>query len=87
MHVIFPRFKTCVPLVDAQQKPRGHEFGWPEQDPDFGSHLCTLPPARFLGLGPRRGKYALYEEGLAIKRELGDKLGIAAALSNLGVWF
>ena len=21
MHVIFPRFKTCVPLVDAQQKP------------------------------------------------------------------
>ncbi|MBI3463282.1 MAG: hypothetical protein HY000_09515 [Planctomycetes bacterium] len=47
--------------------PRGETFGFPEADEEFGQHLCTLPPGRFLGIGGRRGKFALYERGVVGK--------------------
>src|SRR5207237_4588528 len=34
--------------------------------------------------GDYTASHSLHEEGLAIRRELGDKQGIAASLSNLG---
>lgn len=44
--------------------PAGEKFGMPQHDDEFGRHLCTMPPAKFLGLSFGRGKYALYERGI-----------------------
>jgi hypothetical protein len=44
--------------------PAGEKFGVPEQDDEFGRHLCTMPPAKFMGIRFGRGKYALYERGI-----------------------
>ena len=65
--------------------PAGDSFGMPQQDDQLGRHLCTLPPSRFLGLGPRTGKYALYEGGMVGGRRriaLGDCESIAYSVVN-----
>jgi hypothetical protein len=49
--------------------PAGEKFGMPEHDAEFGRHLCTLPPAKFLGITFGRGKYALYEGGVVAGRK------------------
>ena len=55
--------------VAERRLPAGEKFGMPEQDEEFGRHLCTLPPAKFLGITFGRGKYALYEGGIIAGRK------------------
>jgi hypothetical protein len=57
-------------VIEAIERhtPHGDTFGYPEEDVEFGTHVCTLPPLRFLGMGPRRGKCALYVGGVVSGR-------------------